>query len=83
MRRIHGHRRTKTRPKQYRDHCRRRFDLVSIDTGIAGSQHHSVDAATPQEIGVRMYTNAFAPIRIARRVHQGRHAVRGLSIQAT
>ena len=46
----------------------RRFDLVFINAGIAGPQHQSVDATTPQEIGVLMYTNAVAPIRIARRL---------------
>jgi hypothetical protein len=46
----------------------RRFDLVFINAGVAGPEHQSVDAATPQEIGALMYTNAVAPIRIARRL---------------
>ena len=46
----------------------RRFDLVFINAGVSGPQHQSVDAATPQEIGALMYTNAVAPIRIARRL---------------
>ena len=46
----------------------RRFDLVFINAGVAGPQHQSVDAATPQEIGALMYTNAIAPIRIAHRL---------------
>jgi NAD(P)-dependent dehydrogenase (short-subunit alcohol dehydrogenase family) len=46
----------------------RRFDLVFINAGVSGPQHQSVDAATPQEIGALMYTNAVAPIGIARRL---------------
>lgn len=46
----------------------RRFDLVFINAGVAGPEHQSVDAATPEEIGALMYTNAVAPIRIARRL---------------
>jgi NAD(P)-dependent dehydrogenase (short-subunit alcohol dehydrogenase family) len=45
----------------------RRFDLVFINAGVAGPEYQSVDAATPQEIGALVYTNAVAPIRIARR----------------
>jgi NAD(P)-dependent dehydrogenase (short-subunit alcohol dehydrogenase family) len=39
----------------------RRFNLVFINAGIAGPPHQSVDAVTPQEIGVLMYTNADRP----------------------
>ena len=46
----------------------RRFDLVFINAGVSGPEHQSVDAATPQEMGALMYTNAVAPIRIARRL---------------
>jgi NAD(P)-dependent dehydrogenase (short-subunit alcohol dehydrogenase family) len=46
----------------------RRFDLVFINAGVSGPEHQSVDAATPQELGALMYTNAVAPIRIARRL---------------
>ena len=45
-----------------------RFDLVFINAGVAGPEHQSVDATTPQEIGALIYTNAVAPIRIARRL---------------
>jgi NAD(P)-dependent dehydrogenase (short-subunit alcohol dehydrogenase family) len=46
----------------------RRLDLVFINAGVAGPKHQSVDATTPQEIGALVYTNAVAPIRIARRL---------------
>ena len=46
----------------------RHFDLVFINAGVSGPQHQSVDAATPEELGALMYTNAVAPIRIARRL---------------
>jgi NAD(P)-dependent dehydrogenase (short-subunit alcohol dehydrogenase family) len=46
----------------------RRFDLVFINAGVSGPQHQSADVATPQEVGALMYTNAVAPIRLARRL---------------
>ena len=33
-----------------------------------GKKHQSADIATPQEVGALMYTNAVAPIRLARRL---------------
>ena len=45
-----------------------RFDLVFINAGVSGPQHQSADVATPQEVGALMYTNAIAPIRLARRL---------------
>lgn len=45
-----------------------RFDLIFINAGVAGPEHQSVDAVTPEEIGALVYTNAVAPIRIARRL---------------
>ena len=46
----------------------RRFDLVFINAGVSGPQHESAYIATPQEVGALMYTNAIAPIRLARRL---------------
>jgi NAD(P)-dependent dehydrogenase (short-subunit alcohol dehydrogenase family) len=46
----------------------RRFGLVFINAGVSGPQHQSADIATPQEVGALMYTNAVAPIRLARRL---------------
>ena len=46
----------------------RRFGLVFINAGVPGPQHQSADIATPQEVGALMYTNAVAPIRLARRL---------------
>ena len=45
-----------------------RFDLVFINAGVAGPEHQSVEATTPQEIGALIYTNAVAPILISRRL---------------
>ncbi|HYI31060.1 MAG TPA: SDR family oxidoreductase [Bradyrhizobium sp.] len=44
------------------------FDLVFVNAGVYGPQHQSVDAATPDEIGTLLFTNAIAPIRLARRL---------------
>lgn len=46
----------------------RRFDLAFVNAGVSGPQHQSVDAATPEEIGALVHTNAVAPIRIARQL---------------
>ena len=62
----------------------RRFDLVFINAGVSGPEHQSVDAATPQELGALMYTNAVAPIRIARRLcRSSPMAARSLSCPRT
>ena len=45
-----------------------RFGLVFINAGISGPEHQSVDLVTPAEIGALMYTNAVAPVRLARRL---------------
>lgn len=46
----------------------RRFCLVFINAGVPGPQHQSADMATSQEVGALMYTNAVAPIPLARRL---------------
>lgn len=43
----------------------RRLDLALVNAGVSGPEHRSVAAATPEETGVLMYTNAIAPIRMA------------------
>lgn len=40
-----------------------RFDLIFINAGVAGPEHQSVDAVTPEEIGALIYTNAADPDR--------------------
>src|SRR6185437_8409923 len=44
----------------------RTLDVALINAGVAGPAHRSADAATIAEIGALMYTNAIAPIRLAR-----------------
>jgi NAD(P)-dependent dehydrogenase (short-subunit alcohol dehydrogenase family) len=42
------------------------LDAVLVNAGIAGPEHRSADAATATEIGELMFTNAIAPVRLAR-----------------
>jgi NAD(P)-dependent dehydrogenase (short-subunit alcohol dehydrogenase family) len=44
----------------------RKLDALLVNAGIAGPDHMSASQATEAEIGSLMYTNAVAPIRIAR-----------------
>ena len=46
----------------------RTLDLVLVNAGVAGPAHRSASAATAAEIGALMFTNAVAPIRLARRL---------------
>jgi NAD(P)-dependent dehydrogenase (short-subunit alcohol dehydrogenase family) len=42
------------------------FDAVLVNAGVSGPEHRSANAATAGEIGNLMFTNAIAPIRLAR-----------------
>ena len=42
------------------------LDAVLINAGVAGPEHRSASAATAAEVGEMMFTNAIAPIRLAR-----------------
>ena len=42
------------------------LDVVLVNAGVAGPDHRSASAATAGEIGGLMFTNAIAPIRLAR-----------------
>lgn len=42
------------------------LDAALINAGVAGPAHRSASAATAEEIGALMFTNAIAPIRLAR-----------------
>jgi NAD(P)-dependent dehydrogenase (short-subunit alcohol dehydrogenase family) len=42
------------------------LDAVLINAGVAGPEHRSASAATAKEIGELMFTNAIAPVRLAR-----------------
>jgi NAD(P)-dependent dehydrogenase (short-subunit alcohol dehydrogenase family) len=44
----------------------RRFDFILLNAGVYGPQNQSVASATPEEIGTLVFTNAFAPVRLAR-----------------
>jgi NAD(P)-dependent dehydrogenase (short-subunit alcohol dehydrogenase family) len=44
------------------------LDIVLVNAGVAGPDHRSATAATEQEIGRLMFTNAIAPIRLSRRL---------------
>jgi NAD(P)-dependent dehydrogenase (short-subunit alcohol dehydrogenase family) len=42
------------------------LDAVLVNAGVSGPDHRSASAATEAEIGALMFTNAIAPIRLAR-----------------
>jgi NAD(P)-dependent dehydrogenase (short-subunit alcohol dehydrogenase family) len=44
------------------------LDAVLVNAGVSGPDHRSANTATAQEIGDLMYTNAIAPIRLARSI---------------
>jgi NAD(P)-dependent dehydrogenase (short-subunit alcohol dehydrogenase family) len=46
----------------------RKLDVALINAGVAGPDHRSANAATAEEIGALMFTNAIAPIRLARTI---------------
>ena len=46
----------------------RTLDIVLVNAGVAGPDHRSATAATEDEIGRLMFTNAIAPIRLSRRL---------------
>lgn len=45
---------------------RRILDAVLVNAGTYGPGHQSASVVTPEEIGALMFTNAIAPIRLAR-----------------
>ena len=44
----------------------RMLDALLLNAGVAGPDHRNASAATEQEIGALMFTNAIAPVRLAR-----------------
>ena len=42
------------------------LDAVLLNAGVSGPDHRSASVATAEEIGALMFTNAIAPIRLAR-----------------
>jgi NAD(P)-dependent dehydrogenase (short-subunit alcohol dehydrogenase family) len=45
---------------------RKVLDAVLVNAGVSGPEHRSASAATATEIGELMFTNAIAPVRLAR-----------------
>ncbi len=43
-----------------------KLDTLLVNAGVAGPEHRSASAATAEEIGALMFTNAIAPIRLTR-----------------
>jgi NAD(P)-dependent dehydrogenase (short-subunit alcohol dehydrogenase family) len=44
----------------------KQLDVVLVNAGVSGPEHRSASAATQAETGALMFTNAIAPIRLAR-----------------
>lgn len=44
----------------------RTLDIILVNAGVSGPDHRSASAATAEEIGALMFTNAIAPIRLSR-----------------
>jgi NAD(P)-dependent dehydrogenase (short-subunit alcohol dehydrogenase family) len=44
----------------------RKLDAILVNAGVSGPEHRSASAATEAETGALMFTNAVAPIRLAR-----------------
>ncbi|EIK96583.1 short chain dehydrogenase [Pseudomonas sp. M47T1] len=42
------------------------YDLLFVNAGVKGPNDQSVDKVSPEDIGALFYTNAVAPIRLAR-----------------
>ena len=42
------------------------LDAVLVNAGVSGPEHRSASAVTATEIGALMFTNAIAPVRLAR-----------------
>lgn len=42
------------------------LDAVLVNAGVSGPEHRSASEATVEEIGALMFTNAVAPVRLAR-----------------
>jgi NAD(P)-dependent dehydrogenase (short-subunit alcohol dehydrogenase family) len=56
------------------------LDAVLVNAGVAGPEHRSASSATIEEIGALMFTNAVAPVRLARSLAD--HIRRGAGVLA-
>jgi len=57
-----------------------RFDVIFVNAGVAGPDHHSNAQATAEEMGQLFLTNAVAPLRVAERLLPNLAAEQGLIV---
>ncbi|VXC98655.1 Short-chain dehydrogenase [Pseudomonas sp. 8Z] len=57
-----------------------RFDVIFVNAGVAGPDHHSNAQATAEEMGHLFLTNAVAPLRVAERLLPNLAAEHGLIV---
>ena len=56
------------------------FDVIFINAGVAGPDHHSTAQASAEEMGQLFLTNAVAPLRVAERLLPNLAAEHGLIV---
>lgn len=56
------------------------FDVIFVNAGVAGPDHHSTAQATAEEMGQLFLTNAVAPLRVAERLLPNLNAEHGLIV---
>ena len=56
------------------------FDVIFVNAGVAGPEHHSTAQATAEEMGQLFLTNAVAPLRVAERLLPNLVAEHGLIV---
>lgn len=57
-----------------------RFDVIFVNAGVAGPDHHSTAQASAEEMGQLFLTNAVAPLRVAERLLPNLAAEHGLIV---
>ena len=57
-----------------------RFDVIFVNAGVAGPEHHSTAQASAEEMGQLFLTNAVAPLRVAERLLPNLAAEHGLIV---
>ena len=56
------------------------FDVIFVNAGVAGPEHHSTAQASAEEMGQLFLTNAVAPLRVAERLLPNLAAEHGLIV---
>lgn len=56
------------------------FDVIFVNAGVAGPDHHSTAQATAEEMGQLFLTNAVAPLRVAERLLPNLNVEHGLIV---